>query len=428
MNQTTFTGPGVQLVRANVTFDSTDSDFMGGQFMISDPQRENLDAGILGETFVTDAPVLHIDSNNSRVFEVALNKSLVEPGRTYQFYIAIAVDPVNATPVKFKPTVMFWSGYNGETRPGSISGTAVTPPDMLPPSTTYSSATVWENPNWTYQNIEGIGGRLEPVMSYSAPESSAVMFHFNARHTGDYSPVAGTTGTAATRLWDFTTGGFGADPSPTIANGTVYIGSDDRNFYALNATTGAQVWTNTTGYTIASTPAIYHGTVYFGSEDHYVYALNASTGAEIWTYNTGAYIYSSPTVANNTVYIADDTVLHALDATTGTQLWSRSLGSQIYPIPAVANDVLYIGNTNRVPVRDRGHQRITALELHSRRLDHLFPCSCQWQRLFREWDEGIRVECGYRDAGLDDDGSRFLCLVPVLTGNRKRDALYRGRP
>ena len=72
-----------------------------------------------------------------------------------------------------------------------------------------------------------------------------------------------------------------------MANGVVYIGSDDNNVYALKASTGAKLWSYTTGYQVFSSPAVANGVVYVGSQDNNVYALNAKTGALLWSYITG---------------------------------------------------------------------------------------------------------------------------------------------
>ena len=69
------------------------------------------------------------------------------------------------------------------------------------------------------------------------------------------------------------------DSSPAVANGVVYVGSDDDNVYALNASTGALLWSYTTGNDVYSSPAVANGVVYVGSDDGNVYALNANTGA-----------------------------------------------------------------------------------------------------------------------------------------------------
>jgi outer membrane protein assembly factor BamB len=64
--------------------------------------------------------------------------------------------------------------------------------------------------------------------------------------------------------------------SPAVANGVVYVGSNDNNLYALNATTGAKVWNYTTGGSVYSSPAVANGVVYVGSQDHNLYALGTT--------------------------------------------------------------------------------------------------------------------------------------------------------
>ena len=61
--------------------------------------------------------------------------------------------------------------------------------------------------------------------------------------------------------------GSGTESSPAVANGVVYIGADDRNLYALNASTGALLWKYMTGNAVYSSPAVANGVVYVGSYD-----------------------------------------------------------------------------------------------------------------------------------------------------------------
>jgi outer membrane protein assembly factor BamB len=84
------------------------------------------------------------------------------------------------------------------------------------------------------------------------------------------------------------------ESSPAVANGVVYVGSDDGNLYALDVRTGAKLWSYTTGGLVQTSPAVANGVVYFGGGDDNVYALNASTGAKLWNYTTGNYLTSSP--------------------------------------------------------------------------------------------------------------------------------------
>ena len=53
-----------------------------------------------------------------------------------------------------------------------------------------------------------------------------------------------------------------------MANGVVYVGSGDRNVYALNASTGAKLWSYSTAELVDSSPAVANGVVYVGSYDH----------------------------------------------------------------------------------------------------------------------------------------------------------------
>ena len=100
-----------------------------------------------------------------------------------------------------------------------------------------------------------------------------IMFHSDPTHSG-----AGTDNPSLTTnlLWKYKTGSK-VDSSPTVANGIVYVGSDDGNVYALNADSGTKIWNYATGGAIASTPAVDNGVVFVGSDDHNVYALNATS-------------------------------------------------------------------------------------------------------------------------------------------------------
>jgi outer membrane protein assembly factor BamB len=70
--------------------------------------------------------------------------------------------------------------------------------------------------------------------------------------------------------------------SPAVVNGAVYVGSNDGNVYALNASTGSKLWSyKTHGEVTNSSPAVGNGVVYVGSDDYNVYALNAKTGAKL---------------------------------------------------------------------------------------------------------------------------------------------------
>jgi uncharacterized repeat protein (TIGR01451 family) len=140
-------------------------------------------------------------------------------------------------------------------------------------------------------------------------------------------------------------------PSPAVVNGVVYVGANDGHVYALNASTGVQLWSSFVGYPVPSSPAVANGMVYFGSgHDASVYALDASTGAKVWSYGTASVVDCWPTVANGVVYVDSEGVngnVYALDASTGALLWNSATGYFITThSPAVANGVVYVGTLN----------------------------------------------------------------------------------
>lgn len=150
------------------------------------------------------------------------------------------------------------------------------------------------------------------------------------------------------RQWGYPIGR--TDGSPVVANGVVYVGADNGKWYALNAGSGALLWSYQTASGTCCTgpsPAIANGVVYFGSQDGLVYALNASTGAKLWSYQTGALIEPPPTIVNGVVYIGStDGNLYALNAGTGALLWNYDIGNTGWDSPAVANGVVYVGSSN----------------------------------------------------------------------------------
>ena len=96
------------------------------------------------------------------------------------------------------------------------------------------------------------------------------------------------------------------DSSPAIdADGTIYVGSDDNNVYALDPATGDQYWNFTTGNQVVSSPVIgADGTVFVGSADGNLYALDSDDGTEKWAFPTGGSLWGVPAIdADGTVYV-----------------------------------------------------------------------------------------------------------------------------
>lgn len=129
--------------------------------------------------------------------------------------------------------------------------------------------------------------------------------------------------------------------SPVVSKGLLHIGTDNGTFAALDAETGATVWSLTPPATtpaivcydkyyppptgrpceVYSTALLHGGYRFQGSEDNNTRCFNASTGALLWTRQAGADVDGTAVVGvpgSNTIWIgADDGRLYNLDMATG---------------------------------------------------------------------------------------------------------------
>jgi hypothetical protein len=134
------------------------------------------------------------------------------------------------------------------------------------------------------------------------------------------------------------------DQTPTIDNGMVFY-SDDASTYAVNEQTGAPVWTATrpNANNLFVTPAVVgNGVVYELGAGLGGYAYNETTGALIWTNTTlQAKNYFSTTLTNGILYVANPNGLYAVDPSSGDIL---SLNDQ-YELNslAIVNGNVYCG-------------------------------------------------------------------------------------
>jgi outer membrane protein assembly factor BamB len=196
------------------------------------------------------------------------------------------------------------------------------------------------------------GNMSAHAQATSSPGDWTEFHRDNMQRWNPYETVLGVSNVGTLGLkWAFGTKSTldVTQSSPAVSNGVVYVGSTDFNVYALNASTGAKLWSYATGNQVGSSPAVANGVVYVGSDDYNVYALNASTGAKLWSFATGGAVISSATVVNGVVYIGSgDRNVYALNAGTGAKLWSFATGSGIqFSTPAVVNGVVYIGSSDR---------------------------------------------------------------------------------
>jgi outer membrane protein assembly factor BamB len=174
------------------------------------------------------------------------------------------------------------------------------------------------------------------------------MWRRDPEHTG-----TGQSGPVNLTLrWNFTTGG-GVVSSPSVVYGRVYLGSQDKNVYCLDARSGRLIWKFKTGFRLKSSPAVVDGRIYIGPDDGYVYCLDAKNGSLIWKRYAGGYIpahfdavsrlCSSPAVVGGRVYVGSlDTNVYCIDVNSERVTWTYETGGYITSSPAVLDGAVYI--------------------------------------------------------------------------------------
>lgn len=93
---------------------------------------------------------------------------------------------------------------------------------------------------------------------------------------------------------------------------------------------------------------LYVGTAGAGpGQGHTLFALDADTGAILWSVDVGAQVTAAPALADHVLYVPTATGLVAVDD-AGTVLWRGQAGTWISGQPAVAAGVVYTGATDGV--------------------------------------------------------------------------------
>jgi alcohol dehydrogenase (cytochrome c) len=171
-----------------------------------------------------------------------------------------------------------------------------------------------------------------------------------------YSPLDQINRSNVRRLvpiWAFQTGDIqgGLECTPLVADGVMYISTSWNRVYALNASTGEQIWHYFYEKPKQIAPqfsprnrgvALGDGLVFMGTNDNHLLALDAKTGREVWNVNIedvsqcGCNVTAAPLVVKDKVIIGvtgGDTAhrgyIDAFNTKTGRRVW------RFWTIPAV---------------------------------------------------------------------------------------------
>ncbi len=186
------------------------------------------------------------------------------------------------------------------------------------------------------------------------PHSPWPKFRRNAQQNGRSPVPPRDCGRAP---WVFRTG-KGVFSSPVVdGDGTIYVGSADRTFYAVDRD-GKLKWKFLTGEVIDSAALVDdQGRVIFGSGDGRLYALNRATGEVLWTFQADSPAVNSAFInwfegnvaigTDGTLYVPNDNFCtYAVRRATGERMWCFKTLDQTWSLPALnpSTGRLFVGN------------------------------------------------------------------------------------
>lgn len=198
-------------------------------------------------------------------------------------------------------------------------------------ATLYALGAVTGKLKWSYS----IQSKNKTVVINAAPVVANGSVYFGSfDFLGANSNVYSLNALTGKANWSYAVSGCGIDSSPTIANGVLYVGSDgsggyedgcvsNNNLFALNATTGNFQWSTYIGGPDSSnnsSPTVANGVLYVGSNDFdhtstggfaLWYAINAKSGTILWSHLDNApgagptnFPNPAPVVVNGVFYIS----------------------------------------------------------------------------------------------------------------------------
>lgn len=157
----------------------------------------------------------------------------------------------------------------------------------------------------------------------------------------------------------------------------VYVGTGYRQFAALNAATGAELWITDLRQPVRGAPTVANGVIYFVTQRSEVVALSTQDGSELWRNqgipeSSGVLSAASPAVSGGKVVVPYSSgEIIAFDAKSGEVEWvdAISTGNRIMAIsglsdisgsPVIADGVVYATGVsgNTIAVKLANGQRV----------------------------------------------------------------------
>ncbi len=145
---------------------------------------------------------------------------------------------------------------------------------------------------------------------------------------------------------DVVGGGADYQSPPAAVGGVVYVGAPNRCVYAVDGATGREIWRYETSGQVSAQPIVADGRVFFGQQggDKNYYCVDAKSGAPLWTKPLG-WAWVSAGYRDGHLYLGTvEGDVHCVRATDGALVWTHATNGGIYPAPATDADTVYTGS------------------------------------------------------------------------------------
>lgn len=162
---------------------------------------------------------------------------------------------------------------------------------------------------------------------------------------GGYDNVVRRLNANGSEVWHFSGAAGRIIGGAALAGELALVPSADHTLYALNAESGALVWSFEASHALWATPVVDGERVYLASLDHRVYALDLADGSLIWERELGAAMAGSPAFSDGQLLVGTfGAGLQALRAQDGTPVWSFDSDGWIWGSPTVSGRAAYFGD------------------------------------------------------------------------------------
>lgn len=152
--------------------------------------------------------------------------------------------------------------------------------------------------------------------------------------------------------------------TPAIDDSRIFVTTRNKTTVALELATGHEIWAYPIGG--STSPAVADGVVFIGSDDGGVYAIDAEKGGDpLWLFASGSSGVGAPVVAGDQLFFTAGATITCLDRATGGVVWHYPVGTDITTEPVVLDGYLFAGDKDGYFFAITGDAALAAAEQSS---------------------------------------------------------------